>query len=99
MLVAQKLIRNTQGKLFAVREVLILTPQLRQYLKPLTKSPDDLYRKIDAIMASGALGAQSYEAQGRRMLEEGVIDKDNYRRLVEDGQSFDGPTLELLDSL
>ena len=99
VLVAQKLIKNTNDEIFAVREVLRFTPELRQYLKPFTVTPDLLYKKIDAIMASGMLGSLSYERQGRELLAKGIIDNENYRKLVEDSDAFDEDTLEQLNAL
>ena len=99
VLVAQKLIKNTNDEVFAVREVLRFTPELRQYLKPLTVTPDLLYKKIDAIMKAGLLGSQSYERQGKDLLARGVIDQHNYRLLVEDSHAFDEDVLSQLDAL
>lgn len=99
VLVAQKLIKNTNDEIFAVREVLRLTPELRQYLKPLTVTPDLLYKKIDAIMAAGLLGSRSYEREGKELLEKGIIDEYNYRKLVEHSEAFDEEMLMELNAL
>ena len=93
MLVAQKLIQDVDGNIFAVRETLRVTPELRQYLKPLCVTPNLLYKKVDAIMEAGALGSTSYKRQGQDLFNQGIIDERNYRRLVEDGNEFDEETI------
>ena len=100
MLISQKLIWNTQGKLFAVREVLPFTAAVRSYLLRYANSPDEVTRKIAGIMNEGLFGAESYEIQGRRMLEDGTIDEKNFNYLVERGtDDLDGETLAKLNSL
>lgn len=100
VLISQKLIWNTQGKLFAVREVLPFTTAVRSYLLKYANSPDEVTRKIAGIMNEGLLGAESYEIQGRRMLEDGTIDEKNFNYLVERGaDDLDSETLAKLDSL
>lgn len=97
MLVSQKLIEGSNGKMFAVREVLKFTPELREYLKFYATTPDILNRKITNIMRYGLFGAESYENQGKRLLEEGKIGLRSYRYLVEERQEFDEETLAMLD--
>lgn len=99
VLIAQKLIRDVNDNMFAVREKLQFTPELRQYLKPFTVQPDLLYKKVDAIMANGLLGSKSYEIQGRQMLESKKINIENYRYLVEAGNDFTEDDIEQLDKL
>lgn len=99
VLISQKLIYDVDGNIFAVREQLQFTPELRQYLKPLTVQPDLLYKKVDAIMQAGLLGSRSYENQGREMLQSGKIDETSYRYLVEEGEAFDEEAIQELNSL
>ena len=99
VLIAQKLIRDVNDNMVAVREMLQFTPELRQCLKPFTVQPDLLYKKVDAIMANGLLGSKSYEIQGREMLESKKINIENYRYLVEAGNDFTEDDIEQLDKL
>lgn len=102
MFVAQKLIWNTKGNIFAVRETLKFTNELRYYLLDvLNKSgqPDALYKKIAGIMKHGYLGSTSYERQGKELLDSGYIDYENYRYLVEGGDMLSDSTLELLNKI
>lgn len=81
-LVAQKLIWTTEGKLMAVRETLVFTDGLRDYLKKCSNNTELLYGTINKIMREELLGAQSYLGQGNRLLEAGIIDEKNYRLLT-----------------
>lgn len=83
LLVSQKLIRNTKGDLFAVREVLQLTPDLRAFLLKLSDRPEDVINTIAGIMDNGWRGIKSYEAQGKELLASGYIDETAYSRLVD----------------
>lgn len=98
-LVAQKLIWTTEGKLMAVRETLVITEALKNYLLPFTKSTDVLYRKINQIMDKELLGAVSYKGQANRLLEDGIIDEKNYKYLVGAGVQFTDEELKKLDDL
>lgn len=88
LLVSQKLIRNTQGKLFAVREVLPFTPDLREFLLRISDNPDMVINAITGIMDNGWRGVKSYAAQGKEMLESGYIDKTVYSSLVDSGSEM-----------
>lgn len=102
MFVAQKLIWNTDGRIFAVRETLKFTNELRYYLLDVLNKAgqaDALYKKITGIMKNGYLGSTSYERQGKELLEAGVIDHDNYRYLVEGGDVLSDPVLDLLNQI
>lgn len=81
-LVAQKLIWNTEGKLMAVRETLVFTNELRDYLKKCANDTELLYGTINKIMREELLGACSYIGQGYRLLEQGIIDEKNFRLLT-----------------
>ncbi|MGP5057665.1 ATPase, T2SS/T4P/T4SS family [Psychrobacter celer] len=102
MFVAQKLIWNTEGNIFAVRETLKFTNELRYYLLDiLNKSgqPDAIYKKIAGIMKHGYLGSTSYERQGKELLESGYIDEENYRYLVEGGNVLSESVLAQLNQI
>lgn len=98
MLISQKLIEDVNGKMFAVREILKLTPALRGYLKKHAKNPDDMVRKIKMIVRNEKFGAISFEKEGKRLLAEGRITKESYRHLVEDESSLTEADIEELDT-
>lgn len=81
-LVAQKLIRTVDGKRLAVRETLEFTEALRGELIKYAQNTDVLYRIISLIMQNEDFGAVSYASQAKKLREDGVIDEENYRRLV-----------------
>lgn len=102
MFVAQKLIWNTEGRIFAVRETLKFTNELRYYLLDVLNKagqPDALYKKIAGIMKYGYLGSTSYEKQGKELLDSGFIDHENYRYLVEGGDVLSDSMLDLLNEI
>lgn len=99
VLVAQKLIRDVNGKRFAVREVLVLKEGLRKYLLRFAKQPDILARKIDAIMDEGITGSINFKRQADKLLSDDIIDELSYRRLVEDDSELDNETFEKLESV
>lgn len=97
LLSSQKLIWTTQDKMMAVREALPITSELKDYLLPLCKDPSVVIRKIAGIMDKGLFGVESYSAQGKRLLDEGVIDMANYQYLTADSQHFDKEVINELD--
>lgn len=99
MLISQKLIRDVNGNMFAVREVLKFTPFIRNYLLERSTRPDIVIQKINGMMEKGLFGAKSYAIQGREMLEEGRIDEQNYFYLVEKGDEANDDDLASLDSI
>lgn len=99
LLSSQKLIWRTDGKMMAVREALPITTQLKDYLLTLTHEPPVVVRKIEGIMRNGLFGVESYEAQGKRFLAEGIIDQSNFNYLVSDSTVLDMQTKSELDKL
>lgn len=99
LLSSQKLIWTTENKLLAVREALPITPQLRQYLLPHCGKPSVVTRKLHGIMREGMFGVEDYAAQGKKMLDSGLIDEVNYKYLTEDAEVFDEETIAKLDEL
>lgn len=87
-LVAQKLIRRTDGKKMAVREELEFTEALRGELIKYAQDTDVLYRIIGLIMQNETFGAVSYASQAKKLLEDGVIDETNYFYLVGNYSEF-----------
>lgn len=95
----QKLIWTTNNKMMAVRELLVFTPELRRYLLQYCNNPRVVISKIEGIMQHGLFGVESYETQGRRLLDEGIIDHENYLHLTSDNSQFSQEEQELLDQL
>lgn len=83
-MVAQKLVWTTKGKRIAVREEFFITEGLKAELLKYAQNTDVLYRIINRIMKDEDFGAISYASQAKKMLADGVIDKQNYFYLVGD---------------
>ena len=85
LFVAQKLIKNIKtGKRFAVRETLVLSPELRQILLDIisTESEIAMIKEIRRIMANEEYGAKNFKSQADVFLAEGIIDSKGYKELV-----------------
>lgn len=79
VLIAQRLIPKANGKLMAVQEYLHFTPAIRQRLLEID-DPLVINRQIHQLMAEGQFNIEHYssptfEVQGRKLFEEGVIDE------------------------
>lgn len=98
-LVAQKLVWTTSGKLMAIRETLVFSEALRNYLKKFTHNSEILYAKINKIMKDELLGARNYLSQANALIEAGTIDETNYRYLVGTQGEIDEKTLEVLEEI
>ncbi|MFB6350053.1 ATPase, T2SS/T4P/T4SS family [Moraxella sp. ZJ142] len=95
---SQKLIWRTDGTLMAVREYLPFSSSLRSYLKQYSETPSVVSRKIAGIMKEGLFGVDSFEAQGKRFLEDGIISEESYRHLTSKDEPFTDEVQEKLDS-
>lgn len=84
LFVAQKLPKGTDGKRFAVRETLKMTPDLRKKLLDTISSKGEIamIREIRMIMENEEYGAKNFVTQGDALLKAGKIDEKAYRELV-----------------
>ena len=80
MLIAQRLVRKTDGKLMAVQEYLYLTDKIRSMLLKIS-SPIDINKKIHELMKRGSFDENSpisptFARQGERLYEQGIIGEE-----------------------
>lgn len=99
LLSSQKLIWRTDNKMMAVREALPISDELKQYLLHLTHDPALVTRKIESIMNSGMFGVETYAAQGKKLLDAGIIDETNYMYLTAGSQQYQKNITDELDKL
>lgn len=79
VLIAQRLIPKTDGKLMAVQEYLHFTNEIRQELLEID-DPLEVNRRIHSLMAEGKpdieyFASPTFEVQGRKLFEDGIIDE------------------------
>lgn len=79
MFIAQRLIPDVKGKLFAVREHLYFTEEIKNRIKYLS-DPNDINNVINEIMSNGSndhksIASLTFEKQGQILLEQGKIDE------------------------
>lgn len=82
MFIAQRLIPDVKGKLFAVREHLYFTEDIKNKIKHLS-DPNQINNVVNEIMQNGsndpnAIASLTFENQGKILLQEGKINKDGF---------------------
>lgn len=80
VLIAQRLVKKTNGKLMAVREFLHFTDSVKEMLLQLPNE-NEVTNKIREIMKSGSLVAMEdaseiFSIQGNKLYEKGIITRD-----------------------
>lgn len=82
MFIAQRLIPDVKGKLFAVREHLYFTEDIKNKIKHLS-DPNQINNVVNEIMQNGsndpnAIASLTFENQGKILLQEGKINEDGF---------------------
>lgn len=80
--IAQRLIPDIRGKLFAVREYLYFTEEIKNKIKFLS-DPNQINNVINEIMSNGSndpssVASPTFERQGEILLEQGKIDQKGF---------------------
>ncbi len=78
--VAQKLLPKVGGGRIALREVLISTPAMSNIIR------DNRLQELQSVMQTGIeIGMLSFDKEAKRLLKEGLISKETYEMVLQQG--------------
>lgn len=104
MLASQRLIwvndlQTGKLKRKSIREYLILTPELKDYLSNYIADLPTLYKKIEKIVDNNLFGVNSFTKQAKEMLARGEIDDKTYHFLSSEKQKISDDVLRQLGEI
>lgn len=102
MLASQRLIwikdlENGGLKRKSIREALVVTPELRDYLSQYVTNLPVLYKKIEKIVDKNLFGVNSFAKQAEELLAQGLIDDRTFYFLSSQKRPIDDEIMKQLD--